>query len=91
MDLAAGAKEIPILLDGTTRPCLPCPSRHCEYKLTTAVAVRRIYPDLALDATPDGLVMCDDIDLPASGPSDHFVPIFARKKLSVFKGFNFLA
>jgi len=66
MDLAVGAKEIRVLVEHTTKAGAPRLRRHCEYPLTAASVVRRIYTDLAVvDVTPDGLVVreiVDDID-----------------------------
>ena len=56
MDLAVGAKEIRVLVEHTTKAGAPRIRRRCEYPLTAAAAVRRIYTDLAvIDVTPDGL------------------------------------
>ncbi len=69
MDLAVGAKEIRVLLEHTTKSGMPRIRRRCEYPLTAASAVRRIYTDLAvIDVTGDGLVVreiADDIDFAA--------------------------
>jgi 3-oxoadipate CoA-transferase, beta subunit len=67
MDLAVGAKEIRVLLEHTTKSGTPRIRRSCEYPLTAAAVVRRVYTDLAvIDVTPDGLVLreiADDIEL----------------------------
>ena len=51
------------------RPARPRIRRRCEYPLTAAAAVRRIYTDLAvIDVTPEGLVVreiAEDIDFAA--------------------------
>ena len=69
MDLAVGAKEIRVMLEHTTKSGMPRIRRRCEYPLTAAAAVRRIYTDLAIiDVTGDGLVVreiADDIDFAA--------------------------
>jgi 3-oxoacid CoA-transferase B subunit len=66
MDLAVGAKEIRVLVEHTTKAGAPRIRRRCEYPLTAAAAVRRIYTDLSIiDVTSDGLVVreiADDID-----------------------------
>jgi 3-oxoacid CoA-transferase B subunit len=66
MDLAVGAKEIRVLVEHTTKSGAPRIRRRCEYPLTAAAAVRRIYTDLAvIDVTSAGLVVreiADDID-----------------------------
>jgi 3-oxoacid CoA-transferase B subunit len=67
MDLAVGAKEIRVLLEHTTKSGAPRIRRRCEYPLTAAGVVRRIYTDLAvIDVTPEGLVvreLVEDTDL----------------------------
>jgi 3-oxoadipate CoA-transferase beta subunit len=66
MDLAVGAKEIRVLVEHTTKSGVPRIRQRCEYPITAAAVVRRIYTDLAvIDVTPDGLVLreiVDDID-----------------------------
>jgi 3-oxoadipate CoA-transferase, beta subunit len=68
MDLAAGAKEVRVLLEHTTREGAPRLRRKCEYPLTASRVVRRIYTDLAvIDVTGQGFVvreMVEDIDFP---------------------------
>jgi 3-oxoadipate CoA-transferase, beta subunit len=57
MDLAAGAKEVRILVEHTTKDGKPRIRKHCGYPLTAARCVSRIYTNLAvLDVTADGLV-----------------------------------
>jgi 3-oxoadipate CoA-transferase, beta subunit len=67
MDLAAGAKEIRVLVEHTTRSGAPRLRRKCGYPLTAAGCVKRIYTDFAVvDVTPDGFVvreMVAEIDL----------------------------
>jgi 3-oxoadipate CoA-transferase beta subunit len=69
MDLAVGAKEIRVLVEHTTKSGAPRVRRRCEYPLTAAGAVSRIYTDLAvIDVTPDGLIVreiVEDIDFTA--------------------------
>jgi 3-oxoadipate CoA-transferase, beta subunit len=69
MDLAVGAKEIRVLVEHTTKSGMPRIRKRCEYPLTAAAAVRRIYTDLAvIDVTPEGLVVreiAEDIDFAA--------------------------
>jgi len=69
MDLAVGAKEIRVLVEHTTRGGAPRIRRRCQYPLTAAAVVRRIYTDLAvIDVTADGLVvreLVEDIEFPA--------------------------
>jgi 3-oxoadipate CoA-transferase, beta subunit len=67
MDLAVGAKEIRVLMEHTTRDGRPRLKRRCDYPLTAAGVVRRVYTDLAvIDVAPDGLVvreMVEGLDL----------------------------
>src|SRR6201988_3767889 len=69
MDLAAGAKEIRVLVEHTTRGGVPRIRARCQYPLTAAAVVRRIYTDLAvIDVTAEGLVvreLVEDLDLTA--------------------------
>jgi 3-oxoadipate CoA-transferase beta subunit len=66
MDLAAGAKEVRVLCEHTTREGAARLRKSCGYPLTAAQVVRRIYTDLAvIDVTGDGFVvreMVEDID-----------------------------
>jgi 3-oxoadipate CoA-transferase beta subunit len=68
MDLAVGAKEIRVLVEHTTKAGTPRIRRRCEYPLTAASVVRRIYTDLAvIDVTAEGLIvreLVEDIDFP---------------------------
>ena len=67
MDLAVGAKEIRVLMEHTTRDGRPRLRRRCDYPLTAAGVVRRVYTDLAvIDIGPDGPVvreMAEGLDL----------------------------
>ncbi|HXP13388.1 MAG TPA: 3-oxoacid CoA-transferase subunit B [Stellaceae bacterium] len=67
MDLAAGAKEVRILLEHTTKEGAPRIKKSCAYPLTAAQCVSRIYTNLAvIDVTKDGLVvreMVEGLDL----------------------------
>jgi 3-oxoadipate CoA-transferase beta subunit len=67
MDLAVGAKEIRVLVEHTTKAGTPRIRRLCEYPLTAAGVVRRIYTDLAvIDVTSEGLIVreiVEDLDL----------------------------
>jgi 3-oxoadipate CoA-transferase, beta subunit len=69
MDLAVGAKEIRVLVEHTTRTGAPRIRRRCQYPLTAAAVVRRIYTDLAvIDVTAEGLAVreiVEDVDLAA--------------------------
>jgi len=67
MDLAAGAKEVRVLLEHTTKEGSPRIKKSCTYPLTAAQCVSRIYTNLAvIDVTKDGLVvreMVEGLDL----------------------------
>ncbi len=67
MDLAAGAKEVRILLEHTTKEGAPRIRRRCSYPLTAPRCVKRIYTNFAvIDVTAEGLVvreMVDGLDL----------------------------
>jgi 3-oxoadipate CoA-transferase beta subunit len=69
MDLAVGAKEIRVLVEHTTKGGAPRIRRRCQYPLTAAAVVRRVYTDLAvIDVTGGGLVvreLAEDVDLAA--------------------------
>jgi 3-oxoacid CoA-transferase B subunit len=69
MDLAVGAKEIRVLVEHTTKGGAPRIRRRCQYPLTAAAVVRRIYTDLAvIDITAEGLVvreLIEDVEFPA--------------------------
>ena len=57
MDLAAGAKEIRVILEHNTKEGAPRIRKQCQYPLTAPSVVKRIYTNLAvIDVTPDGLV-----------------------------------
>lgn len=67
MDLAAGAKEVRILLEHTTKEGGPRIRKTCSYPLTAKACVKRIYTNLAvIDVELDGLVvheMVEGLDL----------------------------
>jgi 3-oxoadipate CoA-transferase beta subunit len=67
MDLAAGAKDVRILVEHTTKEGAPRIKKSCTYPLTAAKCVSRIYTNLAvIDVTKDGLVvreMVEGLDL----------------------------
>jgi 3-oxoadipate CoA-transferase beta subunit len=68
MDLAAGAKEVRVLLEHTTKDGQPRLKKKCGYPLTGMRCVKRIYTNLAvIDVTPEGMVvreMIEGLDLP---------------------------
>ena len=74
MDLAAGAKEVRVLVEHTTRDGTPRLRKQCDYPLTAAQVVRRIYTDLAvIDVTDEGFVvreMVEDIDFDDAAGQD---------------------
>jgi 3-oxoadipate CoA-transferase beta subunit len=58
MDLAAGAKEVRIMMEHTTRDGRPRLLEQCAYKLTAPACVTRVYTNLAVvDVTPSGFVV----------------------------------
>jgi len=60
MDLGAGAKQVWVLMDHTTKSGQPKLVERCSYPLTALGSVTRIYTNLAvIDVTPDGFVLRD--------------------------------
>ena len=58
MDLAAGAREVRVLLEHTTKEGVPHLRNRCVYPLTARRCVRRIYTNLAVvDVAPEGLLV----------------------------------
>ncbi|MBV9521954.1 MAG: 3-oxoacid CoA-transferase subunit B [Alphaproteobacteria bacterium] len=58
MDLAAGAKEVRVLCEHTTKDGQPRIRERCRYPLTAAGVVRRVYTNLAvLEITPSGVLV----------------------------------
>jgi len=58
MDLAAGAKEVRVLMEHTTKEGTPRLRLRCTYPLTAPRVVRRIYTNLAvIDVTGEGLLV----------------------------------
>lgn len=58
MDLAAGARNVWVLMEHSTREGLPRILERCTYPLTAPRCVNRIYTDLAMmDITPTGVVV----------------------------------
>jgi 3-oxoadipate CoA-transferase beta subunit len=63
MDLAAGAREVRVLLEHTTKEGTPRLRRRCTYPLTAPRCVKRIYTNLAVvDVTAQGLSVCEMIE-----------------------------
>lgn len=63
MDLAAGAREVRVLLEHTTKEGEPRLRRRCSYPLTAPRCVKRIYTNLAVvDVTARGLSVCEMIE-----------------------------
>ena len=63
MDLAAGARDVWVLMEHTTRDGAPRILDTCTYPLTAPGVVKRIYTSLAVIAvTPDGLEVCEMLD-----------------------------
>ena len=60
MDLGAGAKQVWVLMDHTTKSGQPKLVEKCSYPLTALGSVTRIYTNLAVvDVTPKGFVLRD--------------------------------
>jgi 3-oxoadipate CoA-transferase, beta subunit len=60
MDLAAGAKQVWVLMEHTTKSGESKVIRRCTYPLTALGAVKRVYTNLAvLDVTAEGFVVRD--------------------------------
>ena len=60
MDLAAGAKQLWVLMEHTTKDGISKVVRRCSYPLTAVGATRRVYTNLAtLDIAPSGFVVID--------------------------------
>jgi 3-oxoadipate CoA-transferase, beta subunit len=60
MDLAAGAKNLWVLMEHTTKSGEAKLVRKCTYPLTAPGAVKRVYTNLAvLDVTPEGFEVVD--------------------------------
>lgn len=63
MDLAAGAREVRVLLEHTTKEGEPRLRRRCQYPLTAPHCVKRIYTNLAVvDVTPEGLLVREMVE-----------------------------
>ncbi|MGE5203798.1 MAG: 3-oxoacid CoA-transferase subunit B [Acidobacteriota bacterium] len=63
MDLAAGAREVRVLLEHTTKDGEPRLRHRCRYPLTAPQCVKRIYTNLAVvDVTPEGLVVREMVE-----------------------------
>jgi 3-oxoadipate CoA-transferase, beta subunit len=67
MDLAAGAKEVRVLVEHTTKDGRPRIRKRCGYPLTAHRCVKRVYTNLAvLDVAREGVVvreMVEGLDL----------------------------
>jgi 3-oxoadipate CoA-transferase beta subunit len=58
MDLAAGAREVRVLVEHTTKNGEPRLRRRCTYPLTAQRCVKRVYTNLAvIDVTAEGMVV----------------------------------
>ena len=62
MDLAVGAREIRVIMEHTGKKGVPRILKRCNYPLTAAGCVKRIYTNLAvIDVTPQGLSVIEMI------------------------------
>lgn len=58
MDLAAGAREVRVLCEHTTKDGQPRIRQRCHYPLTASGVVKRVYTNLAvLEITPEGVLV----------------------------------
>jgi 3-oxoadipate CoA-transferase beta subunit len=63
MDLAAGARQVWVVMEHQTKSGHSRLVRRCSYPLTALGVVKRVYTNLAvLDVTPDGFAVRDMID-----------------------------
>jgi 3-oxoadipate CoA-transferase, beta subunit len=63
MDLAAGAKEVRVLCEHTTKDGQPRIRHQCTYPLTAARVVRRVYTNLAvLEIGRDGIMVREMVE-----------------------------
>jgi 3-oxoadipate CoA-transferase, beta subunit len=63
MDLAAGAREVRVLLEHTTKDGQPRLRHRCSYPLTAPRCVNRIYTNLAvIDVTAQGLSVIEMVE-----------------------------
>jgi 3-oxoadipate CoA-transferase beta subunit len=63
MDLAAGAKQLWVMMDLLTKQGVSKVVQTCSYPLTGVACVKRIYSDLVtLECTPQGLKLGDKVD-----------------------------
>jgi 3-oxoadipate CoA-transferase beta subunit len=80
MDLVAGAREVRVLMDHTTRDGAPRIVKACSLPLTGAGVIRRIYTSLAvLEITDDGVVAHEILD----GLSFDELQVFTEPMLSL--------
>jgi 3-oxoadipate CoA-transferase beta subunit len=60
MDLGAGAKQVWVLMDHTTKQGAPRLVEKCSYPLTALGSVTRVYTNIAvIDVTPQGFVLVE--------------------------------
>jgi len=63
MDLAAGAGEVRVLCEHTTKDGAPRIRHRCTYPLTAAGVVKRVYTNLAvLEIGPNGVLVCEMVE-----------------------------
>jgi 3-oxoadipate CoA-transferase beta subunit len=81
MDLGAGAKQVWVLMDHTTKSGQPKLVERCSYPLTALGSVTRVYTNMAvIDVTPDGFVLRD------AAPGLTFDDIQARTGATLRRG-----
>jgi 3-oxoadipate CoA-transferase beta subunit len=81
MDLSAGAKQVWVLMDHTTKSGQPKLVETCTYPLTALGSVTRIYTNIAvIDVTPEGFTLRE------AAPGVSFEDIQARTGAALRRG-----
>jgi 3-oxoadipate CoA-transferase beta subunit len=76
MDLAAGAKQVFVMMELLTKTGESKLVQHCSYPLTGLACVTRIYSDLAvLDIAPDGVAVRERVDGLSQAELQAMVPV----------------
>jgi 3-oxoadipate CoA-transferase beta subunit len=81
MDLGAGAKQVWVLMEHTTKSGAPRLVENCAYPLTALGSVTRVYTNLAvIDITPRGFVLVE------TAPGVSFDDVQARTGATLHRG-----
>jgi len=81
MDLGAGAKQVWVLMEHTTKSGAPRLVENCAYPLTALGSVTRVYTNLAvIDITPRGFVLME------TAPGVSFDDVQARTGATLHRG-----